>query len=363
MTGYPKVSPEKQYEGVLLRVRDADWKNIWGENLSYKDAHKLKEQIAGSGKSRTVMYEPMSVDPPEHIQAEHGVKINSAWFREHLHELCAEPDFAGRWACVWHQMIQFVGDDQDQVYKEAIDRFGLNGGFAICHVVPEANDPIFIGGAGLRVEPLAPLPPLPVEVDRLWDDEQPGDWRVAITEEVAEVILKAGPTKPDMPEGAVSAVIESIDDRYELWVNDGQRATPTRISADDVISVTKLDPEIVKTRRAAAAAVRASSPRQRYFDKTATPPAPPRTTPPPPDKTVQTDPVFTRSKAPAAVPPRPPASPLKVAMQPLEVDLPENAITDNDLSDLIPDIGGGESPADLAHAQKLRDEQAKQGGQ
>ena len=50
----------------LYRVRDKNYPDkkgtVWGENLSYDDAHKLKEQVCGTGKSTTARIEPMSAD-------------------------------------------------------------------------------------------------------------------------------------------------------------------------------------------------------------------------------------------------------------------------------------------------------------
>jgi len=37
---------------------------LWGQNLSYTQAHRLKERVAGARKSRTVMIEPMDAPFP-----------------------------------------------------------------------------------------------------------------------------------------------------------------------------------------------------------------------------------------------------------------------------------------------------------
>lgn len=45
---------------------------IWGEDLTEAEALKLKEEVAGSGKSRSLKVEPMDtplVDPSEHAAA------------------------------------------------------------------------------------------------------------------------------------------------------------------------------------------------------------------------------------------------------------------------------------------------------
>lgn len=52
-----------------VRDRNDDKKGIkgkvWGENLTYLEAHQLKEAVVGSQKSRTARIEPM----PEFVQA------------------------------------------------------------------------------------------------------------------------------------------------------------------------------------------------------------------------------------------------------------------------------------------------------
>lgn len=62
---YRTQSVEEETVGQLYRVRDRDWEVLWAENLSYDEAHKLKEKIAGSNRSRTVRLENMSIPPPE----------------------------------------------------------------------------------------------------------------------------------------------------------------------------------------------------------------------------------------------------------------------------------------------------------
>lgn len=51
------------HEG-LFRVRDNHQSggHVWGENLSWDDANKLKEKVVGSRKSRTALVEPMNLE-------------------------------------------------------------------------------------------------------------------------------------------------------------------------------------------------------------------------------------------------------------------------------------------------------------
>lgn len=62
---YRTVPIEDETAGKLFRVRCKDWENLWGENLPYKEANTLKEQIATRGKSRTVRIEDMTIPPPD----------------------------------------------------------------------------------------------------------------------------------------------------------------------------------------------------------------------------------------------------------------------------------------------------------
>lgn len=60
---------------VLYRVRDGKGTDetkpvtVWGENLTWDEAHALKEQVVGSEKSRTARLEPMGVAPPSLVTA------------------------------------------------------------------------------------------------------------------------------------------------------------------------------------------------------------------------------------------------------------------------------------------------------
>ncbi len=72
-TGYHKVDPAQTAasSGERYRVRDKDWDTVWGDNLTFDEANKLKEQVIGQRKSRTARVEPCSVEPPDwYIQAQ-----------------------------------------------------------------------------------------------------------------------------------------------------------------------------------------------------------------------------------------------------------------------------------------------------
>ncbi len=62
--------PDVEHANELFRVRDKhEYEDqpgkLWGENLTYADATKLKNEVCGTRKSRTARLEPMSVAMPE----------------------------------------------------------------------------------------------------------------------------------------------------------------------------------------------------------------------------------------------------------------------------------------------------------
>lgn len=60
-----KIVKLVQEPGMLYRVRDKDWEKLWGEGLSWDDAHRLKEAVSGRRLSKTVRVEPMSAPAPQ----------------------------------------------------------------------------------------------------------------------------------------------------------------------------------------------------------------------------------------------------------------------------------------------------------
>ena len=54
--------------GRLFRVRCKDWQAVHGENLTWDEANRLKDQVASQGY-RTARVEDMEVDPPDWYEA------------------------------------------------------------------------------------------------------------------------------------------------------------------------------------------------------------------------------------------------------------------------------------------------------
>ncbi len=74
-TAYRTVPIEDETAGKLFRVRCKDWENLWGENLPWKDANTLKEQIATRGKSKTVRVEDMEIPAPDWYLEQENVDL------------------------------------------------------------------------------------------------------------------------------------------------------------------------------------------------------------------------------------------------------------------------------------------------
>ncbi len=68
-TAYNTQRPDDDTAGKLFRVRDRDWENVWGENLTFEAANILKHQVTSRRKSRTARVEDMSIEPPDWYQA------------------------------------------------------------------------------------------------------------------------------------------------------------------------------------------------------------------------------------------------------------------------------------------------------
>ncbi len=159
----------------------------------------------------------------------------------------------------------------------------------------------------------------------------------------------------------VDGVVASIAPGHELVVNDLVQPVPVSVRVGDRVHVRVVDPQILAAQEAARAAVRphaqaASARARKYRDVTVRPPAPPNKAPPR-DKTVSKDRPLVRLGAPLTGAAAPPPSPLKVATEGGD-EAAEGEITDGDLKDLIPDIGGGPSDADHEHAKRQREAEA-----
>lgn len=249
---------------VPYRVRDrfveGEPMKVWGEDLSYDEALRLKEKVVASKQSRTARLEPMSAPRPDT-----GIDTSA-------------------------MADAFSGDSGGS---------GVKTVFSI-----EGYDPIVAPANGVVVK---------------------------------------------VPMGG------------ELLVNDQVVAVPASVQAGDRVQCRPLDPELAAARERALAAARPvtqtrNAARAAYRDRTVKQPAP-RTGPVPRDKTVSKHPVHVRLDQPIVGAAKPLASPLKVATMPIGEQLPDDALYDEDLSDLVANVGGSESDDDMAHAKRVRDQQ------
>jgi len=47
--------------GKKYRVREEDGSRLWGQNLTFQEAHKLKEKVCGARQSKTALIEEMTI--------------------------------------------------------------------------------------------------------------------------------------------------------------------------------------------------------------------------------------------------------------------------------------------------------------
>lgn len=65
------------HHGKLYRVRDKDWHNVFGENLTHDKARALLTKVTGSNKSRTARIEeqtPATQRPSDEVLAQMRAK-------------------------------------------------------------------------------------------------------------------------------------------------------------------------------------------------------------------------------------------------------------------------------------------------
>jgi len=305
-TTHSKIPIAQATSGKLYRVRDKDWVAVWGENLTWIEAVKLKDQVVASGKSRTARVEDMAIPPPaeylDQVQQAQDAEEESDWARGRTG---TEGDPYAR--------AQAANAELESLQRDARDVLGDGDGS------------------------ITPLPGLGAAFELVGHEAQ---------------------TVP------TDGVVFTIPAGHHLLVNEQAAALPAIVRRGNVIRAVPLDPELARAQAAAVAAVRpivhaqqtrVAQRKSAYRDKTVIAPGRP-TQPPPRDKTVSQAPPFVRLGAPPTAPPVPPPSPLKVATE-LDGDLlPDDALTDADLSDLAADVGGGPSEDDIALAQRQREE-------
>lgn len=155
-----------------------------------------------------------------------------------------------------------------------------------------------------------------------------------------------------------AGAVVHIPPGHALVVNDVMMPVPTTVAPGDRVEARAQDPVIIAAQARARAAVRPVMNKARIVlpDMTVRKPKP-RAKPAPPDKTSSKAPPFVRLGAPPVAAPKPPPSPLKVALIPDGEPIPDDAIGEEDLSDLSLDLGGVESKDDVKHAERVRDQE------
>lgn len=283
-TTHHKVNPEIAYAGQLFRVRDQDWKQVHGEDLSWADAKKLKETVVGLGRSRNAIVAPMD----EEVHAEYQVHAES------------DPS---------------IGED--------------------------------LGGMAYTEDASAP----PITQPPAAAPRPPSYGAEIVVDQPLETVAPCDGTVTRIPPNCM------------LWINGERRDTPARVMQGGQVTVVAIqDPILSAAREAALAAARPVAAAANARIAAAPPPkditvkaTPPRTAPPPKDITTSHRPPIIRLTPPPSSPAQPPPSPLRVATMADGDPLPDGALADDSLPDLVSDLGGHPSEADLEHAKRERD--------
>jgi hypothetical protein len=64
----PPADPRQHpIPGMLYRVRDKDWAELWGQSLSWADAEKLRDKLLVDGSSRTARVEASDMNVPSNL--------------------------------------------------------------------------------------------------------------------------------------------------------------------------------------------------------------------------------------------------------------------------------------------------------
>lgn len=295
-TTHSTVPIHEATAGKRYRVRDKDWERVWGEDLSFEQATKLKETVVGGRRSTTARVEPMDVPPPD-----------------------------------WYQRPDALEVGTTSTFPEAP------------LVALQSEDRL------VEVQDEAPASPM----------SQPGEPApgTQIPQALGPRFDLAGSQTVTIP---CRGVIVRIPPGHELVLNNMVVGYPIEVKLGDVAQARPVDPALVAAAaRARAAVQQVVGQRPRYRDVTVKAQQA-RTTPPPADRTVAKEPVMVRLGAnpspPAPAKAQIPPSPLKVATQQDGDQLPDDALGDEDLHDLAVDIGGIESTGDVEHAQRMHQE-------
>lgn len=327
--------------GKLYRVRDRGWDKVWGEGLTYADAMQLKERLVAKKKSRTARVEPMDeVPPPWYVPEEH--KDTSEVKAEEPSYITIERN---------NGVIERYTPTTTPLRMDGDGIVTVPAGYELVvnDVVTEVPALVGLGDRLHTVPQVRAMPKLAPEYVIAAPIATPGGVRYSI-ERAGEAVTAPG-----------SGAVVSIPAGCQLFVNGSPASVPQSVAKDDELEVRILDPVLAHAQAKAlaaarpfAAAAQARAPRVVPRDITATP-LPPRNPNPPRDKTASKDPPFVRlSSAPAAAP-RPPPSPLKVAEETDGTVIADDVITDEDLGDLIPDLGGLPTAGDLELAKRQRE--------
>lgn len=291
---HSKVPLAEATQGRTYRVRDKDWAAVWGENLSYDDAVKLRERVVTSRKSTTARVEDEAIPPPDWYVDPNGCSVPS------------DPE-------------TFSNDSNEGTETSTAG----DGGGSLSDAETDATSPA-VQGLSARTQ-------------------------YSLDDGGVEIVVKSPGVVAKVLAGHELVVNDQVRP-LPTQVIAGDRVMARAVDPQII--------EARARALAAARATRAvPKPKIAYRDKTVRVPVP-RTGPAPKDKTVGGQVHVRLVAAPAPAAPRKRdilPSPLKVAMVPDGAPLPDDVPGEDDLHDLAVDLGGGPSDADLEHAARQRD--------
>lgn len=384
---HSKLPISQATAGKTYRVRCKDWVTVHGEGLTWEAANKLKDQRASEG-FRTARVEDEAIPPPEWYSPE------PATSDDQLPELGAAgrpagPDVDDREGQIRHSVKDGVvlEPSVDTRWSEEDRQFvATTWAFpSLCLLAP-TRDAAVDGLVKLIKDEPGPHDP---EIYSLRQDVISAKRQSALA-----AARKRPPLTPNASELADDPGLHVLRQGAFAAARSAAAAANARVSdngaaarAEHLARMTGARPVVVtipvappppvapdpppRPPAAAAKFVAPAPPRR---------PAPPpnpnrvvprdrtvqgsvfrRSEPPPRDRTAASE-VLKRAHAPAAEPPRPLISPLKAAMMADDpLDIPDGAVGDDDLSDLVSDLGGGATDRDVeqAKAQAAADRRAQ----
>lgn len=129
---HSRVPVHQAVAGRLFRVRDKDWAALWGEDLSWDDAVKLKDTVVGERRSKTARVEDMEIEAPEWFKRSGRAdpEPQRVVFGEHRYEAMSEAQIIDHCGDDAHRWAEAFMEIQGALPAEQIDLDTMRGWFA-----------------------------------------------------------------------------------------------------------------------------------------------------------------------------------------------------------------------------------------